>query len=149
MLPFWTTTMGEAIDESVITRRMPMRLLVVFAAIALFLSAVGIYGVLAYTVGQRTREIGVRMALGCPPGKVFRVVIRQGMLAVAIGGLCGLVGALLLSRLLVGLLYQVGPADPVVLALVTLMIAGVSFLACLVPVRRATRVSPVIALNAE
>jgi predicted permease len=149
MLPFWTQTMDEAIAESLIARRLPMRLLVVFAAIALFLSAVGIYGVLAYSVGQRIREIGVRMALGCPPHQIYRVVLRQGMIAVVVGSACGLVGALLLSRLLVGLLYGVRPTDPVVLLLVAALIASVSLIACLIPVRRATRVNPVIALNAE
>ena len=119
------------------------------AKAALFLSALGLYGVLAYSVARRTKEIGIRIALGSSTGDLYRLVLRQGLTVVAVGLLLGIAGALALTRLLTGFLFEVEPGEPVVYAAVALMTGLVALLACLIPVRRATRVNPVEALGAE
>jgi ABC-type antimicrobial peptide transport system permease subunit len=126
-----------------------MLLLLGFGGLAWLLAAVGVYGVMAYAVSQRTRELGIRLALGARPGTVRGLVLRQGLLLSGAGLALGVLGALLLGRLLVGLLYGVGPADPRVLAAATSLLAGASALACLVPAVRATRVNPVDALRSD
>ncbi|NIR44872.1 MAG: FtsX-like permease family protein [Gemmatimonadetes bacterium] len=116
---------------------------------ALFLAAVGIYGVLAYSVTQRTRELGIRMAIGSSPRQVFNMVVAQGFRVVAIGLVIGLAGSLLLARLIRSLLFGVGPTDPLVLTATVLILAACGAVACLLPARRATRIDPVVALSAE
>lgn len=149
-LPFYyPETMEQRIAESLVRRRTPMLLLSGFAAVALFLAAVGIYGVLAYSVTQRTREISIRMAIGSSPGQVFNLVVTQGLLVVGLGLAIGLAGSLLLVRLVRALLYGVQPTDPLVLTAVIVTLAACGFLACWLPALRATRIDPVIALNAE
>jgi putative ABC transport system permease protein len=129
--------------------RLTMVLLSVFAGAALLLAAVGIYGVIAYSVTQRTQEIGIRMALGAQRGDVLRMVVGQAALLSAAGIACGAGAALGLTRLMVGLLYEVRPADPLTFGAVAVVLAAVALLASYVPARRATRVDPVIALRAE
>jgi ABC-type antimicrobial peptide transport system permease subunit len=137
------------VADSIARPRMSVWLLVGFSSIALLLAAVGIYGVMAYTVSQRTREIGVRMALGANPAHVQRLVVRQGMQPALLGVLVGLVVAFGASRLIDKLLYGVSPADPVTFVIVPLFLAGVALLATYLPARRATRVPPTVALQSE
>lgn len=139
--------MEERVAESLASRRAAMLLLVVFAGVALFLALVGIYGVLAYAVAQRTREVGIRMAMGSPPEAIFRLVLRQGLTVAGLGLVVGGVAALALVRLIRSLLFGVAPADPVVLAGVALLLGAVAALACAVPAWRATRVDPSVALH--
>ena len=149
-LPFYLPqTMEDRIGESLTVRRTPMLLLVIFAAVALFLAAIGIYGVLAYSVTQRTRELGIRIALGGSPVEVFRLVVFQGLRVLGLGLLVGFGGSLLLARLIRALLFGVGPTDPLVTLTVAATLLVVGALASLFPARRATRVDPVIALNTE
>jgi ABC-type antimicrobial peptide transport system permease subunit len=120
-----------------------------FAALALVLAGLGLYGVLAYTVTQRTREIGVRMALGARPGQALALVASESAVVVGIGLLIGFAGALVTARLFAGLLFGVGPADPVSLAAALVVLAAVALAATLLPARRAASVDPVVALRAE
>ncbi len=140
---------GDLVAAAIARQRFSMLLLLAFGGLALALAAVGVYGVLAYSVSQRTRELGIRLALGARAASVQGLVLRQGM-AMAMGGiLVGLVCAVALGRLLAGLLYGVTPSDPRVLGAVTLLLAAASALACLVPAVRATRVNPMDALRSD
>ena len=142
-------TMDAVVEQSLGQQRLTVTLLAVFAAVALLLAAVGIYGAVSYSVEQRTGEIGVRMALGAQTGDVLRLVVRQGMSPVLIGLALGLAGALLLGRLLATQLYQVSAHNPFLLAATTILLALVALLACLLPARRATLVDPIQALRAD
>ena len=142
-------TMEQIISGSLAERRFTMLLLIIFAATALLLAAVGIYGVMSYAVTRRTHELGIRTALGASRGEIVGLVVRQGMRLAAIGMAAGLVAALALTRLMAGLLYGVRPADPATLATVTLLLGGFALLACYIPARRATAVDPVVALRCE
>jgi putative ABC transport system permease protein len=142
-------TMEQYLSASVSPRRFNLWLLTVFAASALVLATVGIYGVMSYSVAQRTREIGVRMALGAQRSDILRMVIGHGMLLAVAGLALGLVGALALSRLMGGLLYQVSTTDPATYILLTFFLLLVTLAACLVPARRATKVDPMVALRYE
>ena len=130
-------------------RRLPMQLMSVFALVALVLAAVGVYGVMAYSVAARTREIGVRVALGAQPGQVFGMVLRQGMRAATLGLIAGLLGAAALGRVLTSLLYGVRPTDAATFGGVAAVLLAVVLTACLVPARRAVRVDPLEALRSE
>ncbi len=142
-------TMEEVLADSVAGRRFSMTLLGVFAAGALGLAAVGLYGVIAYSVAQRTQEIGIRMALGALPGDVLKLVIGQGMALVAIGVALGLAATLAVTRVLESLLFEVSARDPLTFALVPLGLAAVALAACYLPARRALRIDPLIALRYE
>ena len=142
-------TMEQVVAASMARPRFAMALLSAFAAVALLLGAVGIYGVIAYAVSQRTREIGVRMALGATPRDAMWMVLRRGAALTAAGLLAGLIAALGATRLLSGLLYGVSPADPTTFASVAAIAAVIATVACYIPARRATRVDPGIALRAE
>jgi predicted permease len=139
----------EAVDSSFDNRRAVMLLLATFASLALFLSALGIYGVLAYDVSQRTREIGVRSAIGASRGQIASLILRQGLWKGGIGIVVGLVGAALLSRSMTTLLFDVRPTDPSVYAVVSFVLIAVALLASYLPARRAARIDPLIALRDE
>jgi putative ABC transport system permease protein len=143
------TTMDQAIASSLATRRLTMVLLGAFAVLALVLASVGLYGVMALTVTQRTRELGIRMALGAERTNIFKLVVGQGMMLMAIGIGIGLIGAIATGRALMSLLYNVGAIDvgAVMTAVFSLLI--VALIACCVPARRATRVDPIVALRTE
>jgi putative ABC transport system permease protein len=142
-------TLGGIVSESLGERRLTMALLGVFAGIALLLAVVGIYGAVAYTVEQRTSEIGVRMALGAQTIDVLRLVVRQGMHPVILGLIIGLTGTFAVGRLLAAQLYQISPHDPFLLGAVAIVLAVAALLACLFPARRATRIDPIQALRTE
>jgi len=137
------------LGQSVAQRRFSMTLLGVFSAIALVLAAVGIYGVLAYSVAQRTREIGVRMALGARDTTVATMVVREALGVVGIGLAIGIAGALVLTRVMASLLYDVSPTDPVTFVGVTVALGAVALLASYLPARRAAGVDPIVALRQE
>ena len=139
-------TMDERMDKSLMTRRSPMVLSLAFGTVALFLSAIGIYGVLAYLVTQRTKEIGIRIALGSSARAVFELVLREGLLLITVGFGFGAIGAFALRRSLASQLFGVSVGDPMVIAAVTVLLAAVAVTACAVPARRATRIDPIIAL---
>ncbi len=140
-------TMDDVVANSLGTRRVSMQLFTVFAIAALLLAAIGIYGVMAYSVTQRTREIGIRMALGAQKSDVLRLVVRQGMTLAAIGVVVGLVGALGLTRVISNLLFGVGASDPTTFIGISLLLIAVAFVACYLPARRAAKLDPVIALT--
>nr|MBA2351627.1 FtsX-like permease family protein [Burkholderiales bacterium] len=142
-------TMENVIAQSLGQQRLTMTLLGGFAVIALLLAIVGIYGAVAYTVEQRTGEIGVRMALGAQTIDVLRMVVKQGMTPVLIGLVAGLGATFAVGRLLTAQLYQVSPHNPLLLGLTAAVLASVALLACLIPARRASLVNPLQALRTE
>jgi len=141
--------MEQVTDESLVTRRWPMLLSMGFGVVALLLSALGIYGVLAYLVTQRTKEIGIRMALGGAPRAIFALVLKEGLALLGAGFVAGAVGLVAVRRVLEAQLYGVGPGNPAVMLLAAAVLGGAALVACAIPARRATRVNPVVALNAE
>jgi putative ABC transport system permease protein len=142
-------TIDDILDRSVAQRRLTMLLLTIFAAAALLLAAVGIYGVIAYSVTQRTQEIGIRLALGAPRRKVLAMVVRQAAALAVTGVIIGAAGAAALTRFMTDLLFQIEPFDPVTFAAVAAALTAVALLAAFVPGRRAAAVDPVVALRAE
>jgi putative ABC transport system permease protein len=142
-------TMERLLENSLATRRFSMFLFAVFSAVALVLSAVGIYGVMSYSVNQRTREIGIRMALGARRADVMRLVVGQGMALTAIGLGLGLASAFGLTRLMSSLLFGVTATDPTTYAGIALLLGLVALAACYIPARRATKVDPMVALRYE
>jgi predicted permease len=149
MPPFNVRTLSDEVGGLVAAPRFSATLLGLFAAVALVLAAVGVYGVMAYAAGQRTREIGVRVALGATRAAVLRLMLRDGLLVVGAGLVVGLPAAIVLSRALTGLLYQVSPADPFALASVAAVLASIGMTAAYIPARRATRISALEALREE
>ncbi len=146
---FWVQTMEEGVNEQLLLRRIPLQLLTFFAAAALFLAAVAIYGVLDESVRQRTREIGIRMAMGSSLKAIHSLVLGQSLRLVGAGQVVGLTTALLLGGWMASFLYQVRPRDPWVLLMVALLTALTALIASWLPTRRASRVNPVSALNAD
>ena len=146
---FKAESMEHIVSESVARPRFNMYLLGVFALIALMLSMIGIYGLMSYSVSQRTHEIGIRMAMGARAGDVIRMIVGQGMLLAGVGIGMGLVAALALTRVFSSFLFGVASTDPVTFGIVTLLLALVTLVAIYVPARRATRVDPLYALRYE
>jgi putative ABC transport system permease protein len=146
---FSVKTMNERMQEALVSRRVPLLLALGFAAVALFLSAVGVYGVLAYQVAQRTREIGIRMALGGTARTIARLVLAESARMLALGLAVGVAGAFVASRAMRNLLYGVQPMDPLVLAMVAAVLTAVALVAAAVPARRAQQIDPAVALAAE
>jgi putative ABC transport system permease protein len=142
-------TMDEAVATSLATRRLTMVLLGAFAFLALVLASVGLYGVMALTVTQRTRELGIRMALGAARTSIFRLVLRHGISLVGVGIIIGLLGAIAVGRALMSLLYNVGALDSGAVITAIISLTAVALIACCVPARRATRVDPIVALRTE
>ncbi|HVG18825.1 MAG TPA: FtsX-like permease family protein, partial [Blastocatellia bacterium] len=142
-------TMERILDESVASRRLNMLLLSIFAAVALILAAVGIYGVLSYSIAQRTHEIGIRMALGAKAADVLKLVVGDGLKLVLIGVGIGLAGALALTQVMKSLLFEVSATDPLTFAVIPLVLTGVALLSSYIPARRAMKVDPMVALRYE
>jgi putative ABC transport system permease protein len=147
-LPFFSVKpMQLRIEESLVTRRTPMMLATLFGAIALFLAAVGIYGVLAYQVAQRRKEIGIRIALGSDGRRIFGLIVSEGLWLLGVGLAVGLAGAFAIRRAMETQLFGIQAMDPVVLTAVAGTLALTAFIACAVPARRAARIDPLIALS--
>ncbi|HET8783521.1 MAG TPA: ABC transporter permease [Pyrinomonadaceae bacterium] len=142
-------TMEEILLESIARQRFSMLLLAIFAAVALILAAVGIYGVMSYSVAQRTHEIGIRMALGAQTGAVLKLAVSYGLKLVVVGIVIGLIAAFALTRVMSTLLFGVTATDPTTFALISLLLIGVAAVASYIPARRATKVDPIIALRYE
>jgi predicted permease len=146
---FDVKTMDERVALSMASRRAALMLALAFGGLALFLSVIGIYGVLAYLMAQRRREIAIRMALGSTGGGVVRMVLREGLMLVGVGLALGLVGAAALHKIVASQIYGVQPSDPLVLGSVSVLLAGIALAACAVPARRAIRIDPVEVLRHE
>jgi putative ABC transport system permease protein len=142
-------SMEQVLSRSLSLRTFMMTLLSLFAGLALVLSSVGIYGVISYAVSQRTREIGVRIAIGASRTDVLRLVLLEGLKLILVGAALGIAGAFALTRLLSSMLYNVSVTDPLIFSSVTALLVGVSLAACYVPARRAMRVDPIVALRYE
>jgi ABC-type antimicrobial peptide transport system permease subunit len=142
-------TMPDAIGESLAPRRFVVTLLGVFAAMALLMAVLGLYGVVSYAVSQRTQEFGIRVALGAGRGEILGMVVGQGVRLAGAGAAVGLVASLLLGRLLRSQLFEVSPFDPVIFAGMVVILVGAAMLASYIPARRATRVDPMVALRHE
>jgi putative ABC transport system permease protein len=142
-------TLDQVKYESVAGERFRSTLMAIFAAVALLLSALGLYGVISYSVLQRTREIGIRSALGATSPDIFRLILRNGMVLTGLGLALGIAGAFGMSRFLSSILFDVGQYDPATFVAVGLVLAAVAVLACVLPARRAMRVNPIVALRYE
>jgi putative ABC transport system permease protein len=142
-------TMAQIVDDSIASSRFNMILMTIFAGVALVMAAIGLYGVIAYSVSQQTHEIGIRMALGASRSSVLSMVLRNGMSLALVGVGVGVAAALGLTRLIASLLYGVSPTDPLTFVVIALLLTGVALVACFVPALRATRVDPMVALRYE
>jgi putative ABC transport system permease protein len=146
---FSVRSMNQLLGSSLATRRLTLVLLAGFAGLALLLAAVGVYGVTAYTVKQRMRELGIRMALGAQAGDALKLVLLQGLKLAFAGVVIGLTAAFSLTRWMKSLLFEVRPTDPMTFAVIALLLIAVALLACWIPARRAAKVDPMVALRCE
>jgi ABC-type antimicrobial peptide transport system permease subunit len=146
---FGAQALEETVSASLTERRFSMEMIALFALTALLLAGLGVYRVISCMVSERTHEIGIRLALGARRWNILRMILRQGLVLAVVGAAVGLVGALIVSHLMAGLLYGVRATDPVTSAGVALLLISVALLACYVPARRALRVDPMIALRYE
>jgi predicted permease len=146
---FGAQMLNKMLSASLAERRFSMQMVGLFALTALLLAGLGIYGVISYIVSERTHEIGIRLALGAKSGNILRMVLRQGLQLAVAGAAVGLVGAVVVSHLITGLLYGVRPTDPLTFAAVAILLIGVALIACYIPARRAIRVDPLVALRHE
>jgi len=144
---FRVQTMQAWIDRALVGRRAPMWIATAFSVVALFLAGIGVYGVLAYGVSERRRELGVRMALGGSAGSVFRLVLTEGLVIIAVGLAAGLIGSYFVGRLMASLLFGVTPMNPLVIGLVTVVLAAVALAASGIPAFRASRINPAVVLG--
>jgi predicted permease len=140
-------TLSSIVDETLAPRKFTLSVLSIFALVAFLLGAIGLYGVMAYHVAQRTREMGIRMALGAQRGNVMRLILKQGMTLVAVAVVIGLACSWMLTRLMKSLLFEVSATDAVAFSLPPVLLIVVALLACVVPARRATKVDPLVALR--
>jgi putative ABC transport system permease protein len=147
LAPLDAISLQEQVDGMSYTQRLAAALLAIFGGMALFLAAIGLYGVMSYSVSQSTRELGVRMALGARASDVLRLVISRGLRLTTAGIVIGAVAALMLTRLMSNLLYKVSPRDPVAFGSALIVLTAVALIACFLPARRATRIDPVQALR--
>ena len=141
--------MDQLVNDSLRQRRFNLVLLVSFAVLALALAGIGVYGSISYSTRQRTREIGVRIALGAQTGDVMRLIIGQGLVLALTGIGIGLIASLALTRLMKGLLFGISATDPVTFIVISLLLTCIGLLACWIPARRATKVDPLVALRYE
>jgi len=146
---FGAQTLTQTLSDSLSQRRFSMEMITAFAATALLLAAIGIYGVISFMVTERTQEIGIRLALGAQRQNILAIVLRQGLLLVLAGAAAGLIGAVIIAELMATLLYGVRPTDPITFAAVAALFVGVALIACYVPARRAMKVDPIVALRYE
>jgi ABC-type antimicrobial peptide transport system permease subunit len=142
-------TQAQTIDRLLLNERLVARLFGLFAGLALMLASIGLYGLLSYEVAGRTREIGIRTALGAQRRSVLLLFLRRGLVLVVVGSVAGVAAAILVSRLLESLLFGVGPTDPATFAAVPVLLVAVGVAACWIPAMRATRVDPAVALRCE
>jgi putative ABC transport system permease protein len=147
--PVGQRTLEQQFANAIAAPRLNALLLSIFAALAVLLAGIGIYGVVSYLVGKRTREIGIRMALGASRGSVLRSALGRGLRLAGLGVVIGLIASMMVARLLARFLYRVGVNDPVTFAFVVVLLAAIAVLACWVPARRATKVDPLVALRYE
>jgi putative ABC transport system permease protein len=141
--------MDQLVSNSLKARRFNLMLLGALGLLALALASVGIYGVISFTTGQRTHELGVRMALGARTKDIMKLVVGEGMLLTLIGVLIGLAASFAVTRFLASLLFNVSPTDPLTFVVISILLAGIALLACYFPARRATKVDPLVALRCE
>ena len=146
---FGAQTLTQTLSDSLAQRRFSMEMIAAFAATALLLSGIGIYGVISFMVTERTQEIGIRLALGAQRQDILAIVLGQGLRLVIAGAAAGLIGAVIIAELMATLLYGVRPTDPLTFVGVAFVFLGVALLACYLPARRAMRVNPMIALRYE
>jgi putative ABC transport system permease protein len=146
---FGILTMDDIVVRHLAARRFALELLGVFAVVAFLLAAIGVYGVIAYTFSQRIGEIGLRMALGAQRGDILKIVLGEGALMVVAGVAAGLVGALMLTRFMQAMLFDITPTDPLTFGALTTILAAVALLASLIPAQRASYVDPLVALRHE
>jgi ABC-type antimicrobial peptide transport system permease subunit len=142
-------SMNEIIARTLLQKKFTMLLLTIFAGTALLLATIGLYGVISYSVAQRTRELGIRIALGAQRSDVVRLILRQGMSLVAAGIVFGIAASIGLTRLMATLLYGVSATDPLTFLALSTALLSVAFVACWLPARRASTVDPIVALHAE